>query len=128
MPIRYVIVPTPIDIVHPFTGQTLGAAPMTFAGFVRERLFCNPLWSASRRAIRASDAIDRALGSANRVLGLAEEDWQLLLRAVEEPIFQPFETSAILQKGFGLHPSATRQILPFVEAIANATTEPPEGR
>lgn len=131
MPLRYVVIPSPISFRDPVTRAVYTSdddRPLSFADFVRLRVFYNPLWNVSRATMRAADAIDRALDKAdkaNGVLELAEEDWRLLLRAVEEPRYLP-PGGQVPVEGFNIHPAISRQLLPFLNAIAEAPTEPPK--
>jgi hypothetical protein len=120
MPIKHVIVPTPITLVEPTTKEPLKndkgeIRPESLKDFVVKLLF-NPNWAENYKAIKSASAIDKAFSSKGPVVQVAEEDWKRLKDCLENP-----------KGGYGYHTAVLPQLLPFFEAILHASDkEKPE--
>lgn len=127
MPQRRILIPAPIQIRDPDSGQPV-AGPgglLDFASFVA-KLWSNPLWNESWKHGLAQQSIARALKEAidkdEKVLVIAEEDWEFLATAAKAP------RSAVLVAGIGMQivpgigylPSVAGQIVAMQVAIIDA--------
>lgn len=119
MPLRYVQVPGPIQVKE---GAEKVGEPMKFADFIK-LVTNNPIWAASYAAIKSMQAIEKALASSNGVMELAEEDWTRLKGAIETP--QSTDAAGRSIPGYGIHTRFLPQLVPFMDAIMDAKTEPP---
>lgn len=127
MPQRRIVIPAPIQLVDPGSGQP-GAGPhgmLDFAGFIA-KLWSNPLWNESWKHGLAQQSISRALKEAiaknEEVLILAEEDWEFLVAAAKNPrsAMLIIDVGMQIMPGIGYLPSVAGQIVPMQLAIINA--------
>jgi hypothetical protein len=122
MPLRKVTVPPPITLTDPLTGQPVEPPNnlLTFHDFL-VRLFNNPLWNDSYQNMVAQRAIADAFKTTESAVTIAEDDWELLERAVQKPqIATPNGTAT----GFGFQPWVAQQLLEFCDAIVKAARVP----
>lgn len=120
MPMRYVKIPEPITLLEPTTKEPLKdekgeTKPQKFSDFIGKLLF-NPMWAENYKNIKSARAIDRAFEKAepSTVVPLAEEDWKKLKDLVENP-----------KGGYGYHAAVMPQLLPFLDAIIEASDKEP---
>lgn len=86
-----------------------------FSEFVRKNLLALDHWGADYAAIKSAAAIDKALtkyDTCGDPIELAEEDWERLRATLTEP-----------PRGLSLRPEAGRQLLPYMDAILDASTK-----
>lgn len=125
MPKRKILIQPPVRIVDPMTSEPIEGpeGALSFRDFFR-KLFSNPLWNESFAAARAQDAIIRSIEEAltkkEDGFWVSEEDWKFLETCVNTPRF--YANGQVLA-GIGYHPAIARQILPFMTAVIDATTE-----
>ena len=128
MPTRKIIFPSPVTLRDPADGSVLTGPPVTMGDFVK-KLFANPIWNESYKAARAQDSIGRAIDNAviakDGSFSVAEEDWQYLKAAAENPRMVVFVQGGGSQTiaGFGALPSMARQFVVFQTAIIDAIVE-----
>ncbi len=123
MPQRKITIPAAIDLKDPISGAVLDK-PLTFEHFI-ERIFQNPLWNESFKAGLAQLAISKAIKEAVEknfaVMTIAEEDWEMLDKAVKEP---KATIPGGVVPGFGFLPQFARLIIPLAQAIVDAERVP----
>jgi hypothetical protein len=127
MPQRKIIIPAPIQIVDPESGQQIPAPQgiLDFASFLT-KLFTNPLWNESWKHGLAQQSIMRSFKetSAKNEASflLAEDDWEFLSTAAKTPRTSVLIAGAGMQviAGFGFLPSVAGQIVPMQLAVINA--------
>lgn len=120
---RTVTIPAPIPLVDPASKQPLthpDGSPhtFTFAAFVSWLVNGDPRFNDTGPHIRAGMRIEQDPSS------LRPDDWELLHEVAEEPKHGYPTLTATNEKGevvATIHLS--RQLLPFVDAIANAKKE-----
>lgn len=119
MPMR-VIKPPKTITVQPPKGSNTNIKPeeVLFSSFVGAMLN-QTRFNTGRRAAKAATAIEEAAEkSTGGALTLAEEDWELLKDAVENPSYR--DPLGREQKSFPWQPWQTRQLMPYADAISNA--------
>lgn len=128
MPIRVIIVPDDIQLNDPKTGEPLetpktperkdaaASTLWTWDDFL-QHLLSHPQWIKSRDMIKKATAIEDAFADGKKKVELAEEDWEYLCTCIDEP-----ETVTVrgTTKGFPWQPWVMRQVLPFLDAVADA--------
>lgn len=118
---KYIRTPAPIAIMNPDgTPAMNGAKPllMPFSAFVSGTLLNDASWGKTGLSgIRASVCIDIALRDAERDgvdhIALTDEQHEALNRVLQNP-------------EAGYSPWLMRQVLPFADAIEQATSAPPD--
>jgi len=97
--------------------------PMTHARFVRERVADPTFGELGMAGVLAGVRIINALGTGTpgTLVAILDEDWQILVRATENP---KIVVNGMVAPG-GYDMIAGPQILPFMNAILDATREPP---
>jgi len=131
MPTRYIEIPTPIILKDPVSKEPLlnDGQPETWDfKLIISKIMSNPKWGESYAAMRAQAAIEDALAEAkDGVMVVAEEDWNRLKDAAENPRSQVITTMGpqVVQGFFGVHPTLARQLVPLLAPIVDAKTERP---
>ena len=87
-------------------------APFTCLNFVRALIDSDRQFVSDAAGLKASLRIEEALEKADRFLQLEESDWSRLRQASDTPT-----------AGFPLQPA--RRLLPFINAIQNASEKQP---
>ncbi len=132
MPIRYIKIPAPIVVLDPATRtrviNTEGDPELFSFATVLGWLMRNPIWTESFVAMRAQLAIEKAhelckVGAG--IMELAEEDWLLLKRCVEEPrSFVNTPSGPQIVAGLGVNPAMVGQFVALLAPIVEAKTTP----
>jgi len=136
MPIRYVEIPEDVVLKNRATGESYkdekgNPETVSFLTTFIGRLMDNPKWVESYANMKSARAIDDAIAAAKsadgKILPLAEEDWQKLKEAVEDPKRMVYiGTTAQVQAGFGYHPSLASQLVTLVAAVMEAKATLPK--
>lgn len=126
---KFIKVPNPILLCDPLTGAPLKDnkdEEVTFKDFVM-KLMSNPIWMESYPRVRSANAIMEQLKLGKSVMVLDEEDWNTLKGAAENPkqLINNQFTGAQTVTGYGWIPTCVPQLLPFIEAIVNASDKEP---
>lgn len=126
---RYIKICEPIVLHDPITGAVMTTddkkdTVVTFEKFINA-LLSNPKWDECLGNTFSAKAIRAAYGVGTHMV-LTDSDWAHLLDAALNPkqvMLANRQMSVI--PGYGYHPTVNPQFLPFVLAIASATTSPP---
>ena len=93
--------------------STEGMEPTNFKEFLCAVVLNDEVFGSGYQALKAATHIETAVECSNGVLEIHEADYKYLRAAIENP--KP-----------GYNPRVARQLLPFLDAIANAQDAKPE--
>ena len=137
MPIKVITVPPHVQLAPPGVEDLSAEERVKYklevlgiTKFVVKYLLEQPRFRSSYASIKAALTIERSLNALASIdLGgvweLSGEEHALLVEAIEHPEHLavqvgPNGTTAVPTVGFALLPWATRQLMPFMEAIVSA--------
>lgn len=111
--VRHITVPAPITITVA-TEKGPATASVPFARFLDETLLADRAWGKTLTLARKATEIATAAASlpVGGDLAIGDQDYQMLLASMESP-------------SLGYEPALIRQLLPFCDAIRDATGDPP---
>lgn len=134
MPTRYIEVLKAPQTRDPLSGELVfredGSPDYITTFTIHERLMHNPKWVENYQNMRAAEAIEEAVETAqksgSKYIELSEEDWLIYAEAAENPksLFIG-KNGPVIVAGPGIHPTLVRQILPFFRAIIEAKDRRP---
>ena len=129
MPKLYIEIPEDIRFVDSKTKEPIQGddGSMSFEDLIH-KVMDNPKWNQSYKLIKAADAIMKAFEEASDgIMILADTDHKELKEAIENPkvLIITAVHGAQTQPGFGIHPRLSRQMLPLLDPIINATENDP---
>jgi hypothetical protein len=127
MPQIYIPIPEAVQLVDPNSGEPLqGENQIIDADFIVRKVLDNPKWNDSFKLMEAAMAIRKSFEDRdNGVAIMAEEDYRAFKEALENPqmlILLP-DGKSIVQRGFGLHPRLSPQLVPLIKPMISATSE-----
>jgi len=115
---RYVTIPDPIQLTNrangnPLTDNGADIPPWTFHTFLLMRVLSDPGWGSNYAALRDAMHLDKTTDNLTpgAVLELTDDQWKKIVAIVERP-----QTP--------LNPIAGMQLMPFMDAVILAGTEP----
>lgn len=123
MPKRRIQIPAAITLIDPDTGAASKDphARLDFRAFLL-RLFANPLWNESYRAMVAQAAILNAFDACTSShIELAEEDWYYLEQAAKLPRTASVTSGGLhVVPGIGFTPAVAGQLVSLFQAVLQA--------
>lgn len=131
MPNRYIVLPEAIVLRDPLTKEEFkspdGKPEVWDFKTILNRLMGNPKWGESYANMRSQEAIEDAFENAkDGIVQIAEEDWNKLKDAAENPRYQHNGVmGAQVIGGLGIRPDVVRQLLPLLRPIVEAKAERP---